>query len=138
MKMKKLFVLLIVCAAVAVACGKKIMPESDASNPARSGNDKATNSGSQSSTTNNSATSAPSFNNMQSSIPNNDNARSVSAEKGKSVYVTKCNTCHTLKTPGDYTVDQLNTILKAEIPKAKLDSKEAEQVTAYLLANAKK
>ena len=136
--MKKLLVMLFICAAGAVACGKKIMPESDANNPARSNNDKVANSGSQSANTNNASTSAPSFNNMQRSVPNNDNPRSVSAEKGKTVYVTKCNTCHALKNPGDYTVDQMNTILIAEIPKAKLDSKEAEQVTAYLLANSKK
>jgi mono/diheme cytochrome c family protein len=59
-------------------------------------------------------------------------------EQGKTVFVSKCGTCHTLKNPGDYTIDQMNTILQAEIPKAKLSSKEAEQVTAYLLANAKK
>ena len=136
--MKKLLVMLFICAAGVVACGKKIMPESDANNPARSGNDKTANPGSQSVNTNNSSTTTPSFNNMQGSVPNNENSRSVSVEKGKTVYVTKCNTCHALKNPGDYTVDQLSTILKAEIPKAKLDSKEAEQLTAYLLANAKK
>jgi len=59
-------------------------------------------------------------------------------ENGKTVFVTKCGGCHALKNPGDYTMDQMNTILKAEIPKAKLSSKEADEVTAYLLANSKK
>ena len=127
-----------ICAAGVISCGKKIMPESGANNPDRPAKDKATKEATQSSNTNTSASTTPSFNNMQRSVPNNDNPRSVSMEQGKTVFVTKCNTCHALKSPGDYTADQMNTILKAEIPKAKLSSKEAEQVTAYLLANAKK
>ena len=134
--MKKLIVLSFICAAGVISCGKKIMPESAANNPS---NDKSAKSGTQSATTNTSATATPSFNDMQRSVPaNQDNPRSVSMEQGKTVFVSKCGTCHTLKNPGDYTVDQLNTILKAEIPKAKLSNKEGEQVTAYLLANAKK
>ncbi len=137
--MKKWIVLSFICAAGAIACGKKIMPESGANNQSKPANDKSAKSATQSSTTNTSATTTPSFNNMQRSVPAiPDGPRSVSMEKGKTVYVTKCVGCHTLKNPGDYTVDQMNTILKAEIPKAKLDSKEAEQVTAYLLANSKK
>lgn len=139
MKMKKLLVMLFICAAGAVACGKKIMPESDANNQSKPANDKAATAATQQANTNTSATSTPSFNNMKGSVlANQDNPRPVSLDKGKTVYVSKCNTCHALKNPGDYTTDQMNNILKAEIPKAKLDSKEAEQVTAYLLANTKK
>jgi mono/diheme cytochrome c family protein len=128
--MKKLIVLSFICAAGAISCGKKIMPESDANNPS---NEKSAKSGTQSATT------TPSFNNMQKSVPPPaDGPRSVNMEQGKTVFVTKCASCHALKNPGDYTVDQMNTILQAEIPKAKLSSKEAEQVTAYLLANTKK
>ena len=137
-KMKKLLVLSFICVAGIISCGKKIIPESGANNPSKPANDKSSKSATQPANQNTSATSAPSFNNMQNSAPNNDNPRSVSMEQGKTVFVTKCNSCHALKNPGDYTVDQMNTILKAEIPKAKLNSKEAEQVTAYLLANAKK
>ena len=136
--MKKLIVLSFICAVGVISCGKKIMPESDANNSSKSSNDKSAKSGTQSATTNTSATSTPSFNNMQRSVPNNENSRSVSMENGKTIFVTKCNNCHALKNPGDYTVDQMNTILKAEIPKAKLSSKEADEVTAYLLANTKK
>ena len=136
--MKKILVLSFICAAGVISCGKKIMPESGANNPS---NDKSAKSGTQTATTNTntSATTTPSFNNMQKSAPQPDQGpRSVSMEGGKTVFVTKCVSCHALKNPGDYTVDQMNTILIAEIPKAKLSSKEAEQVTAYLLANAKK
>lgn len=138
-KMKKLIVLLFFCAAVAIGCGKKIVPDSGANNPVRTGNDKVAKAETQTAATNDSRTTTPSFNNMQKSVPPPaDGFRSVSMEKGKTVYVTKCNGCHALKNPGDYTVDQMNEFLKIEIPKAKLDNKEADQVTAYLLANAKK
>jgi hypothetical protein len=137
--MKKLIVLSFICAVGVISCGKKIMPESDANNSSKSSNDKSAKSGSQSTNTNASASSTPSFNNMRNSVlPVQENSRSVSMEQGKTVYVTKCNSCHALKNPGDYTIDQMNTILKAEIPKAKLSSKEADEVTAYLLANSKK
>ncbi|HMK24553.1 MAG TPA: hypothetical protein VK483_00885 [Chitinophagaceae bacterium] len=136
--MKKWIVLSLICAAGVISCGKKIMPESGAGDHSKSENSKEAKNGTQSSNTNNASSSTPSLNNMQRSAPNNENARSVSMENGKSVFVTKCGGCHALKNPGDYTMDQMNTILKAEIPKAKLSSKEADEVTAYLLANTKK
>jgi len=137
--MKKLIVLSFICAAGAMSCGKKIMPESDANNPSGPANDKSAKSATQSANTNASATATPSFNNMQQSAPQPYNGpRSGSMEQGKTVFVSKCGSCHALKNPGDYTADQLNNILKAEIPKAKLSNKEADQVTAYLLANSKK
>jgi cytochrome c5 len=139
--MKKLIIFLFICAAVAVACGKKIMPGSDANNPSKPVNDKSAKTETPSSNTNSNTNSQdnglPSFGNTQKSIPTGQ-AGTGSLDKGKTVYVTKCNTCHALKTPGDYTADQMKNILAAEIPKAKLDSKETEQVTAYLMANVKR
>jgi len=114
------------------------MPESGANDQSKPVNNKDAKTGTQSSSTNASSNTTPSLNNMQKSAPNNENARSVSMENGKTVFVTKCGGCHALKNPGDYTMDQMNTILKTEIPKAKLSSKEADEVTAYLLANTKK
>lgn len=137
--MKKLIVLVIICAAMVISCGKKIVPGADASNQPNNGNEKTTKSATQPVDQNNSRTTTPSFNDMQSSVPPPlETQRNVSMEKGKTVFVSKCGSCHGLKNPGDYTVDQWNNILKIEIPKAKLDKKEAEQVTAYLHANAKK
>jgi mono/diheme cytochrome c family protein len=136
--MKKWIVLSLICAAGVISCGKKVMPDSGAGNRSKSENSKEAKNGTQSANTNASSNTTPSLNNMQRSAPNNENARSVSMENGKSVFVTKCGGCHALKNPGDYTMDQMNTILKTEIPKAKLSSKEAEEVTAYLLANTKK
>jgi mono/diheme cytochrome c family protein len=137
--MKKLIVLSFICAAGIISCGKKMMPESGTSNQSRSENNKDAKTGTQLATTNTSATTTPSFNNMQQSIPPvQENSRSVSMDNGKTVFVSKCVGCHALKNPGDYTMNQMNIILKTEIPKAKLSSKEADEVTAYLLANSKK
>jgi cytochrome c5 len=134
--MKKLIILLFICAAVAVACGKKIMPESDANNSSKTGNEKASK---QPANSNTSSSSTPSFNDMKGSqTPIPDGTKSVDLDLAKTVYVTKCNGCHALKSPGDYTVDQMYAILKAEIPKAKLNSNDAELVKAYFLANAKR
>ena len=57
---------------------------------------------------------------------------------GQSVYSTRCGRCHYLKTPQDYTSQQWDNILKTMIPKAKLNSEEAKQVTAYVMEHAKK
>jgi hypothetical protein len=143
MKMKKWLVMLFICAAGVIACGKKIMPESGANDPSKPANDKSakseTQSANTSANTNTSATTTSSFNNMQSSTPGFRKPEALTImDVEKTVYVTKCNSCHALKTPSDYTVDQMKNILKAEIPKAKLNKKEADQVTVYLLANAKK
>jgi Na+-translocating ferredoxin:NAD+ oxidoreductase RnfC subunit len=73
---------------------------------------------------------------MQKPIP--DGTKQVDFNQAKTVYVSKCGGCHALKSPSDYTVDQMYAILKAEIPKAKLNSNDAELVKAYFLANAKR
>ena len=136
--MKKLIVLSFICAAGIIGCGKKIMPESGTNNQTRPANDKEVKAATQVAATNTSATSTPSFNNMKGTesgapvLP-----ASEIMDKGKTVYVTKCSSCHALKVPGDYTRDQMKNILKAEIPKAKLDNKEADQLTVYLLANTR-
>lgn len=138
-----MIVLILICAIGIIACGKKIVPESGPESPERSGNDRTESkaergSSNSNSNSNDSRTSTPSFNNMQKTVTATEyESKSVSMEKGKNVYVSKCGSCHALKTPVDYTVDQLNKILKIEIPRAKLDKKEAEHVTAYLLANAR-
>jgi cytochrome c1 len=133
--MKKLIVLLFICAAVAVACGKKIMPESDAKNQSGPVNEKTEKTSGQSGNTNTS----PSFNDMKGTQPViPDGTKPLNLDAGKTVYVTKCTGCHTAKNPGDYTVDQTYSFLKVEIPKAKLSKNEAEDVTAYMIANAKR
>ncbi|MGH2552064.1 MAG: hypothetical protein ACRDEB_00010 [Chitinophagaceae bacterium] len=135
--MKNFLVISFICAALMFSCGKKIMPGAQKGNQSK--NAKSEKSVTDQPDQHSSATSTPSFNNMQRTVPPPmESPRNISVEKGKTVYVTKCGNCHALKNPGDYTEDQLNNILKIEIPKANLDNKEAEQVTAYLLANAKK
>jgi len=59
-------------------------------------------------------------------------------EQGKTVYTTRCNRCHALKDVTAYTTTRWDGILKSMIPKAKLDSTQGQQVTAYVMENAKK
>jgi len=58
--------------------------------------------------------------------------------RGKTVYATGCGRCHGLKPVENYTAERWTGILKSMIPKAKLNETEAQQVTAYVMANAKK
>lgn len=59
-------------------------------------------------------------------------------EAGKVVYTTKCSRCHATKPLENWTAEGWQPILKSMIPKAKLDSVQSAQVTAYVKANAKK
>ena len=58
--------------------------------------------------------------------------------QGKTVFTNRCGRCHALKQVDNYTADRWNNILKAMIPKAKLNETEAQQVTAYVMENAKR
>jgi mono/diheme cytochrome c family protein len=137
--MKKLLVLSCICAAGIISCGKKVVPESGANNPSKSENEKTTKSSSKSGSENVASTTAPSFNNMKQATPPDQGAsRSTPMDKGKTLYITKCSGCHTIKNPSDYTQEQTLNFLRVEIPKAKLSSKEADAVTAYMLENSKK
>jgi cytochrome c5 len=60
------------------------------------------------------------------------------ASAGQTVYTNRCGRCHGLKKTENYTAQQWDNILKGMIPKAKLNEEEARQVTAYVMANAKK
>jgi hypothetical protein len=57
---------------------------------------------------------------------------------GKTVYTGKCNRCHDLKEPIVYTQERWTSILKSMIPRARLNEEQAKQLTAYVMANAKK
>ena len=67
-----------------------------------------------------------------------DAAHTELVTQGHTVYTTRCNKCHALKTVENYTADRWTNILKSMIPKAKLNDTESQQVTAYVLENAKK
>lgn len=64
------------------------------------------------------------------------NAALVAA--GQTVYTNRCGRCHNLKPVEAYTPAAWENILKSMIPKAKLNEEESKQVTAYVMANAKK
>jgi len=59
------------------------------------------------------------------------------ATAGKDTYVAKCQQCHGLKDPGNYTVAQWGPILDHMAKKAQLDETEKANVLAYVDANAK-
>jgi cytochrome c5 len=58
--------------------------------------------------------------------------------QGKTVYTNRCGRCHGLKDATAFTTEEWDGILKSMIPKAKLNETEAQQVTAYVKAQAKK
>ena len=108
--MKKVFVLSVFTVLIAAACHKKAVPT--ASTPAAT---------------------AP-----VAAAPVVAAPDPALVEAGKTVFATKCTKCHPAKTVENYTADRWAGILKAMIPKAKLDETEAAQVTAFVTANAKK
>ena len=57
---------------------------------------------------------------------------------GKTIYTGKCSRCHDMKEPSAYAAEKWPSILKAMIPKAKLNTDQANQLTAYVMANIKK
>ncbi|MGZ3838862.1 MAG: hypothetical protein ACXVMS_07820 [Flavisolibacter sp.] len=59
-------------------------------------------------------------------------------EKGQIVYTTRCNRCHALKDVAAFSATRWEGILKNMIPKAKLDTTQAQQVRAYVMEHARK
>lgn len=62
---------------------------------------------------------------------------STAAAAGKETYVAKCQRCHSLKNPANYTTDQWVPILNNMAAKANLSDDEKANVMAYVDANAK-
>lgn len=56
---------------------------------------------------------------------------------GKTVYETKCGTCHKLKDPARGNMAQWTSWINRMAPKAKLTDSEKQQVTDYISVNAK-
>lgn len=65
-------------------------------------------------------------------------ASAADIEAGKTIYSTRCAKCHAAKPVENWTAEGWQPILKSMIPKARLDSTQSVQVTAYVKANAKK
>ena len=63
---------------------------------------------------------------------------SAELEKGMTIMTEKCGRCHVLFEPADFNQSEWKEILKAMIPKAKLNEADAALVTAYIMNNAKK
>ena len=67
-----------------------------------------------------------------------DAAKAALEAHGLTIYTTKCARCHEAKDVTEYTTRSWEGILKSMIPKAKLTEEESRQVTAYVMAHAKK
>ena len=65
-------------------------------------------------------------------------AAAAAIAAGEAVYSTNCIKCHAAKPVGNWTIEQWQPILKSMVKKARLDSIQTHQVTAYVNANAKK
>jgi len=57
---------------------------------------------------------------------------------GKIVFMNRCNRCHDLPKPDQYTAQRWDGILSFMIPRARLTDEQGFHVTAYLKANAAK
>lgn len=60
------------------------------------------------------------------------NATLADLQQGRSIYVSKCNSCHGLYSPDSYSVNQWKQILSSMAPKAGLSSSENQLVTKYV------
>jgi cytochrome c5 len=60
------------------------------------------------------------------------------APEGKTIYTTRCKTCHGVKPVAKYTGAEWENILKIMGPKAHLTESETKEVSAYVMANARK
>src|SRR5690349_9349188 len=110
--MKKTITIAVMALAV-LACHRKTVPATDSTaNQPASGSTSAT--------------------------PKMDAAHAEMVAQGKTVYTSSCGRCHALKNTTDYTQQRWEGILKSMIPKAKLNETQAQQVTAYVMDNAKK
>lgn len=127
--MKRLIICLI-CTVIISACHRKAVPEGNTNGTSSS--KKGANANDKSATA--PVNTTPSFDNKNQ---NTDTRPPVSLDLGKSVFVNKCGKCHELKQTNNYTKNQWENILKAMAPKAKLSTEETDQVSAYIMANAK-
>ena len=66
---------------------------------------------------------------------NNDAA---TIEAGHTIFTTKCTRCHKEKPIHKWTYEKLRPVLGSMVQKAKLNSSEIAQVSAYVHANSKK
>lgn len=107
------------------ACSKKTIAAKDAN--------VSTAAGSATSTTSETTPSESSNSSAEIAVTNANLLTS-----GKAVYETKCIRCHAMKPLTAFTEPRWDAILKVMAPKANLTQIEAQQVAAYVKANAKK
>ena len=60
------------------------------------------------------------------------NATLQELQQGRSLYISNCNSCHSLVSPDDYTPAQWKSILSSMAPKTGMSSSEILLVTKYV------
>lgn len=63
---------------------------------------------------------------------------STAIATGKILYDSRCGTCHGLQKVENWSATEWKDIMRSMAPKAKLTDVEAQHVTSYVMANAKK
>jgi mono/diheme cytochrome c family protein len=74
-------------------------------------------------------------------VPTEDNAKKANAPlskltEGRTVYTSKCGSCHKLYNPTEFNAKRWNRYVEKMAPKAKLTAEEKDKVLAYVLGNA--
>jgi cytochrome c5 len=108
--MKKITLILFTCSAIALACHKKAMPNVSSRTDFPP---------------------APKTPKLPENSP-----QAIAA--GKTLFESRCNRCHDLKEPKEYTSERWTPILQSMIPKARLNEEQAKELTSYVTANSKK
>jgi hypothetical protein len=60
------------------------------------------------------------------------NASLMDLQQGRTLYIEKCNSCHDLYSPDDYTPSQWKSILPNMTPRTNLTASEIQLVTKYV------
>lgn len=126
--MKRIIVLSFICAIGIIACSKKTIPATSPTSDVVK----------EEKTKSQAETQADIDKKMDDTAkPTAPASVMTQMDHGKTLFTTKCASCHAMKNPGDFTTVQWDNILKTMIPKAKLSAAEEKQVTDYIKANAR-
>lgn len=72
------------------------------------------------------------------SVPKADTGMIVpDKERGQVVFNNRCDRCHGLPEPGQYTIKRWETIMASMASRAKLSKEDRIHVSAWVIANAK-
>lgn len=135
--MKKLITLSFICVTGIIACTKKAVPSTGATTPAKSETAKSEVAKMEAGKTETTEPTKTDIAKAEATAKKTGSEKPSDEETGKSVYATKCSSCHAAKNVSSYTFNQWEAILKRMVPNAKLSADEESQVVAYIKTNSK-